>query len=191
MKKLNAIQMLTACGSHLMKLALTLTLVAAMSTGAYADCQLNCNQNVQVSLDNDCEATISYKTMLQDPDNPAICSPNGPTAFVVDVITADGTHLGDKISKSNLKDGWCGVSYLVKVKHWNTGNICWGNIYVEDKLAPTGYAKNINVYCYKAIPDAATTFARYASTDDNCEYVDLVSRTTRPLYDDCDRYLNS
>jgi len=186
MKKLNAIKMLTACGSHFMKLALSLTLVAAMSTGAYADCQLNCNQNVQVSLDGDCEATITYKTMLQDPDNPAICTPNGPSAYVVEVMAADGTVLGDKISKANLRDGWCGVTYLVKVKHWDSGNICWGSIYVEDKLAPEGYAKDIDIYCYEGLPDAATTYARYTSTDDNCDHVSLVSHTTRPLFDDCD-----
>jgi len=169
MKKLNAIQMLTACGSHFMKLALSLTLVAAMSTGAYADCQLNCNQNVQVSLDGDCEATITYKTMLQDPDNPAICSPNGASAFVVNVMSSDGTPLGATIDKELLHnyDGFCGVTYLVKVKHWDTGNVCWGSIYVEDKLAPKGHSKDAYIPCYGSLPSADDNFDDYFYVNDN------------------------
>ena len=189
MKKLNAIQMLTACGSHLMKLALSLTLVAAMSTGAYADCQLNCNQHVQVSLDNDCEATITYKTMLQDPDNPAICSPNGASAYVVDVITADGTHLGDKITKDNLKDGVCGVTYLVKVKHWASGNICWGSILVEDKIGPKGRLKDQYVYCYEDLSSPITD--PYKIAYDNCDWLRIVDYAQTTIQSNCPYDYNS
>ncbi|MBT8221043.1 MAG: hypothetical protein KJP00_14535, partial [Bacteroidia bacterium] len=115
MKKLDVFQ---TYSSFVSKLVLSVTLLALVGNNAFAqsssyDCQLNCNDDVQVSLNNDCKAIITYDVMLEDPDNPALCKPNGPSAYVVQVMDHWGNEVGSngKITRTDLAnaDGYCGV----------------------------------------------------------------------------------
>lgn len=87
-----------------------------------AQCPLACDNLVQVSLDENCLATITADMILEDPGigcnyNVVVFGTNGvplPNA------TVNGNHIGKTLT--------------VSVYYGN--NSCWGSIYVEDKLPP-------------------------------------------------------
>ncbi len=77
-----------------------------------------CNNNVQVSLNFDCEANITPAMILEGEDEDLL--PN----YVVTIGGVSGTIVSSP-----------GV-YSVTVTDITNDNSCWGNITVEDKLAP-------------------------------------------------------
>ena len=77
-----------------------------------------CNDNVQVSLNFDCEANITPAMILEGEDEDLL--PN----YVVTIGGVSGTIVSSP-----------GV-YSVTVTDITNDNSCWGNITVEDKLAP-------------------------------------------------------
>jgi hypothetical protein len=97
-------------------------------------CTMACNDQINVSLGVTCNAEIPYDLILEDASNPITCLPNGPQAFVVFVMNGNGQTIP---TSPNITGANIGQTLPVKVKHWATGNICWGSITIEDKLAPT------------------------------------------------------
>ncbi len=113
---------------------LLLTFCGATKLDAQAYCTMACHNLLNVSLPATCSATITYDMILTSPNNPALCSPNGASAFVVIVMDVNGTPIpGSPVVNAS----YIGQTLPVKVKHWATGNSCWGNIHIEDKLPPT------------------------------------------------------
>ena len=110
-----------------------LFLLGVMATETLAaQCTMACNNLVNVSLPATCQTEIVYNMILQNA-NSNTCIPNGPTAFAVTVMDQSGAP----IPNSPFVDSSYIGSYLsVKVKHLASGNSCWGNIFVEDKLPP-------------------------------------------------------
>lgn len=97
-------------------------------------CTMACNDQINVSLGGTCDGEITYDMILEDGNNSNICLPNGPQAFVVFVMD----NLSQTIPTSpNVTAANIGQTLPVKIKHWATGNVCWGSITVEDKLAPS------------------------------------------------------
>ena len=94
-------------------------------------CTLTCIENLQVSLGTDCESEINYRMVLQDPDNPFTCTPNGISAYKIVVMTPDSIPL---ISSPAVTCDFVGQTLTVKAKHWLTGNSCWSTIKIEDKI---------------------------------------------------------
>ncbi len=78
-----------------------------------------CNDSVQVSLDENCEAEITPAMILEGEDESSDLS-----EFVVDISGVTGTTVTTP------------GTYSVTVTNTNTNNSCWGDIVVEDKLAP-------------------------------------------------------
>ncbi len=110
-----------------------------------AYCTMACNNLVNVSLPQECEAEIKYDMILEGSYNSSTCSPNGPTAFVVTVMGPVGAPLP---TSPFVDSTHIGNTYSVKVKHWASGNSCWGSIHVEDKLAPQlACPPNLTVEC--------------------------------------------
>ena len=155
-------------------------LVFLWSTPANAqNCTMGCNDNVQVSVGNDCKAKITYDLILEDPDNSNICTPNGPQAFVVQVMD----HTGKVIASTNSDKDYVTCedvlangsnTFRVKVKHWATGNTCWGSITVEDKLKPVIECKDVNLWCNQPFdPDFIECHVGeglgYPKATDNCD----------------------
>ena len=111
-----------------------LLLIGVMATETLtAQCTMACNSLVNVSLPATCEAEIVYNMILQNWNNPATCSPNGPANFTVTVMNQSGAPIPNS---PFVDSAYIGNFLMVKVKHLPTGNSCWGNIFVEDKLAP-------------------------------------------------------
>jgi len=101
--------------------ALSVFLIFAFSLLSYVESQaqsIACNNNVQVSLNKDCEADITPAMILEGEDESNL--PN----FSVSIAGVSGTIVTQT-----------GV-YEVTVTDATTGNSCWGTITVEDKLAP-------------------------------------------------------
>lgn len=107
---------------------------------AQAQCALACNGNTQVSLDENCEAEIT-PAMILNADT-TIC-PNG--SFEVTV-----SYHGVPIPTSPVVTcDYKNLTLQVMIRDLNSGNRCWGDIHIEDKLPPIIECGNDTVYCYQ------------------------------------------
>ncbi|HFA48707.1 MAG TPA: T9SS type A sorting domain-containing protein [Bacteroidetes bacterium] len=116
-------------------------------------CSMACDNSVNISLPASCEAEVRYDMILEGTYNSNNCSPNGPQAFQVIVMGPTGTPIPTSpfVTSSNV-----GHAYTVKVKHWASGNSCWGNIYVQDELMPDlSCPPDITVACTESTSVAA------------------------------------
>jgi len=95
-------------------------------------CVLACNSQINVSLNASCQAEITYDMVLEDPNNGG-CLPNGPSAFTVIVKNANGAVIPTSpvVNSSHI-----GQNLTVEIHHNASGNYCWGQALIEDKLAP-------------------------------------------------------
>ncbi|TAK30601.1 MAG: T9SS type A sorting domain-containing protein, partial [Saprospiraceae bacterium] len=98
---------------------------------------LACNDNVQISLDENCEALIGADMILEG--GPYGCY---DTRYTVMVLSPVGQNLGNTVNASFI-----GTTWTVKVVDNETGNSCWGSIIVEDKLKPTIECRDLTVDC--------------------------------------------
>lgn len=124
-----------------------LFLVLAVGTVS-AQCPLNCNNNVQVSLDNDCSVTIT-PAMILEGEGPASCPyqviVKGPNGLPISGATVTAAHIG--------------MTLEVEVRRTDNNNRCWGTITVEDKLPPIITCPTDTLFfdCYasSSVPDPA------------------------------------
>ena len=104
-----------------------------------AQCSLACNGTTQVSLDMNCQAEITPEMILND----AMTScPAGAGNFYVVVEDQYGNQIlptpGTEAPgvAAIVTDSHKNQTLYVKVVEATSGNSCWGNIIVEDKIAP-------------------------------------------------------
>ncbi|MCB9306723.1 MAG: HYR domain-containing protein [Lewinellaceae bacterium] len=137
----------------------------SINAGAYAQCTLVCNNLVQVSLDGDCASEVTPDMVLEGGG-----CPNGVLQVQAKInnvwVPASGNFIA---SAANINQ-----TIQVRVRDLVSGNMCWGYIHVEDKLAPVLSCENINLNC------AVTTYSpdyllnelgfsqAYPVVDDNC-----------------------
>ena len=96
-----------------------------------AQCDLTCNDNVQITLDDDCYKEINADMILEGTYSP-ICEP-----FTVIVEATGGNFVtGDQI----------GQTINVSVTAANN-NSCWGTIYVVDENAPVINCQTVTITC--------------------------------------------
>ncbi|MCB9339844.1 MAG: HYR domain-containing protein [Lewinellaceae bacterium] len=98
---------------------------------------LVCNDNVQVSLSEDCVDTLNADQILE----------GGPygcylTRYTVNLLSPTGGMLPGIVNASHI-----GKTITVKVTDVVTLNTCWGTIHVEDKLAPNIECRDITIPC--------------------------------------------
>ncbi|MCB9339846.1 MAG: proprotein convertase P-domain-containing protein [Lewinellaceae bacterium] len=98
---------------------------------------LVCNDNVQVSLSEDCVDTLNADQILE----------GGPygcylTRYTVNLLSPTGGMLPGIVNASHI-----GKTITVKVTDVVTLNTCWGTIHVEDKLAPIIECRDITIPC--------------------------------------------
>ena len=108
---------------------------------------VTCNDNVQISLDASCFLVVTPDMILEDP----ACTDD---FYAVTLYDGAGNALGDSLNASNVNQ-----LVSVHVTHIESGNYCWGSIFVEDKLAPT-------VECPTDISGPVSTISGSLSTDD-------------------------
>ena len=98
---------------------------------------LACNDNVQVSVNEDCEALITADMILEG--GPYRCYDNY-------VVTIEGIN-GNLITSSSI-----GETLTVTVTDPVTGNSCWGTISIEDKIPPVIECRDVTIICGEALP---------------------------------------
>lgn len=87
-----------------------------------------CNDQVFVALGENCTTTLIPEQVLEAPCN----CPNG-TILEVDKVPpfGNGPWTAPNFDKTDA-----GKTYMVRVTALGTGNMCWGNVKLEDKVPP-------------------------------------------------------
>lgn len=112
-----------------------------------------CNDNVQVTLDEDCLAEVTADMILEG--GPYGCYDE----YVVTIKNAIGQVLatggGAVGAPGALVDAsFIGGTYTVEVMDPENGNIkCWGTLTVEDKLPPIMECRDLTISCTEDIPN--------------------------------------
>ncbi|MDF1696632.1 MAG: dockerin type I domain-containing protein [Saprospiraceae bacterium] len=102
-------------------------LFVANMTLAQVDCNttMACNDGLQVSLDDNCEALITPDMILEDPayDN---------SAYTVELMDSQGNTLPN----ATVDYSYVNQTLSVNVSLNGCASSCWGSITIEDKLPP-------------------------------------------------------
>ncbi len=122
--------------NHSNRKAIFLSIIAVMFVCAVpmtlssqtSPCALSCTGTVQVSLNSSCDAEITPNMILSD--NGISCMDGN---FSVVVHNAMGPISGGNV----VTNEYMGQTLQVLVTDTNSGNFCWGDIIIEDKLGPT------------------------------------------------------
>ena len=118
-------------------LMLTVVFLAARSE-ANAQCVLVCNDLVQVSLDQTCEAEILPDDVLEGGG-----CPNGNLQVQAKINGIWTPASGNFVATSaNINQ-----TLQVRVRDLNSGNSCSGFIHVEDKIAPLLICNDVFLHC--------------------------------------------
>ncbi len=90
---------------------------------APGDCPLSCNDLIQISLDQNCEARITPDMMLEGSGDGATCN------YYLKIEDEAGNEIGNPLSCDY-------VGQKIKVSVFSGDNSCWGEILLEDKIKP-------------------------------------------------------
>ena len=151
---------------------LSVFMIGFSQTNLVAQCSLACNGSTQVSLDSDCYAVITAGMILQD----STSCPSG--VFEIEVRDEHNNLVPNSptVTLSEIDQ-----VLSVKVRDSVSGNSCWGNITVEDKLGPVAVCPaSITLNCGVLIAFGGPEFL------DNCDNVVepiLLSETIETLCD--------
>ncbi|MCB0690911.1 MAG: hypothetical protein KDC16_04670, partial [Saprospiraceae bacterium] len=124
MKQENFTLLLKALTGRVAKLSLlpAFMLFASIQLGAQ-NCPLGCNNNVQISMDNDCEVEVTPEMILE-----------GEGAGCNYIVTVLGPNNIPIPTSPIITGDYIGQTLTVRVSLGN--NSCWGSISIEDKLPP-------------------------------------------------------
>lgn len=142
----------TSSSSVCLKLILFSCLSVFNVLNVNAQCDLACNNNILVALDEDCYKVVEPDDILEGTYEP-ICEP-----FTVVVAATGGNFVtGDQIGQT--------VSVSVYAAN---NNYCWGTITVVDQLPPVINCQTVTITCLDDPDDVAPP-----TVTDNCDDPDL------------------
>jgi len=151
--------------THLLGCLFVLAISLSASVTASAQCSLVCNNFVQVSLDQTCEAEILPDMILEGGG-----CPNGNLQVQAKInniwVPANGNFVA---TSANINQ-----TLQVRVRDLNSGNFCWGMMKIEDKLAPILECDDIFLSCgvtnYTPVYllDVLNISEAYPLVDENC-----------------------
>ena len=122
-----------------------------------AQCPLVCNDNIQASLDENCENEINWDDLLEG-NPPTSCSDD----FVVQIFGANGIELP---SSPIVTAAEINLIVMGKITHIPSGQICQTGILVQDKLPPTIHCVDTLLSCFHDTTPAVLGFPEFY---DNC-----------------------
>src|SRR6056297_1790099 len=131
---------------------------------------LACNDHVNVSVDDNCEAIINADMILE----------GGPYSCYRDYIVQLATDMdfNNIIASSEVGDegavvgsAQVGNTYFVRVIDPSTGNSCWGTVTIEDKFIPELSCSSFPVDCGADITPGAGGASTLVLDDANGEIV--------------------
>ncbi len=111
---------------------------------------LSCNDDVQISLDENCEGIVGADDILEG--GPYGCY---DTRYGV-IIDRNGDGVYDPAEGDALDASDIGACYNVQVMDLVTSNSCWGSFCVEDKLLPDLVCEDLTVLCSADLTPGAT-----------------------------------
>ncbi|MCB9327134.1 MAG: T9SS type A sorting domain-containing protein [Lewinellaceae bacterium] len=152
MKQENFTLLLKALTGRVAKLSLlpAFMLFASIQLGAQ-NCPLGCNNNVQISMDDDCEVEVTPEMILEGEGTG--CN------YIVTVLGANNIPIP---TSPIITGDYIGQTLTVRVSLGN--NSCWGSISIEDKLPPViDCQDDIFVGCYESVTVLPPT------AHDNCD----------------------
>ncbi len=117
------------------------------------DAILVCNDNLNISLASDCTLEITPDIILESPQFPE-------DSYEVTVKDEFGNPIPNILNASHL-----GMELEISVTHLCSGNVCWGDIILEDKLAPEIMCENDTLTCDEF---AAFSMTEPTILEDNC-----------------------
>ena len=135
------------------------------------DCNIimACNDNVQVSLGEDCTELLVPDMILEDPPYP-------DSFFTVTLWRESGAVVGDNI----LRQSMIGETLSARIRLNGCAISCWGNLTVEDKLPPVFNTcpSPIEVECKDSTEpgDIPTPSASDACTSVDLDHFDVVEK---------------
>ncbi len=112
---------------------LMIMLPGVLHLNAQAYCTMICNDDISISIGINCEATIFYDMILEDGDNSRTCTPNGKWGFNITVFDEYDQELP---TSPTIPYEYVGRTIRAKAKHWATGNACWTDVKLVDKILP-------------------------------------------------------
>ena len=125
---------------------------------------LACNDHVQVSVDENCQAVLTADVILEageDNTEYSLMVLNG-------VIQLTDLDPGD-INNFAVGEDFLGLELTVRVIEIATDNFCWGAFTMEDKAAPTITCTDLTISCTDALPTIGTG----VTATDNCSNATL------------------
>lgn len=138
-------------------LTLAIALLSFLTQGNLikAQCSLACNGKVQISLDQNCQAIVTAAMVINDTLN---ACPGGQ--YVVRVLSyKKAIPTSPMVTENEI-----GKALQVEITEVISGNKCWGDLVVEDKLAPVITCHNDTVPCFFAA-------VRKPTVVDNCTLI--------------------
>lgn len=125
---------------------------------------LSCHSNINVSLNEMCQAELEANDILSVPHSPGV--PH--TLELTD-------KFGNEISSNIVDISHLWTTLTAKVTNTISGNSCWGEVAVEDKKAPEIACSSVEVTC-----NNASTFL--PTHEDNCSssQLEVISETIMP-----------
>lgn len=152
MKKENFTLDLNTPLKRIARLSILPVLLIMLNFQANAQCALGCNNNVQISLDNDCQVTVTPDMILEG-QGTASCN------YTVEVLDANDNPIPNAI----VDGSYIGQTLKARVSTPD-GNSCWGTISIEDKLKPVlDCADVVEISCY------STFNPSLPGVTDNCD----------------------
>jgi len=110
--------------------------IAAIKANAAYMPPMACNDVVQISLNNFCRATVTPEMVLEDMIGVA-------ADYTIQVYYKDGSLQPDLFfDASDIRK-----TYSFKIWHNQSGNSCWGKIFIEDKYPPELLCERDTVGC--------------------------------------------
>lgn len=167
MKKESFTKLLTSIGRKIFPQLIVAACVSLMfvQTTSAQGCPLACDNLVQVSLDEHCQAVITPDMILEDPGISCVYTVVvfGPNGQPLPNATVNGNHIG----------------LTLTVAVYLGSNSCWGSIYVEDKLPPVLICPEPDtVFCNQRnyilpepiVSDACSGVTRHVISDEIIKY---------------------
>ncbi len=109
------------------QLLLIVTLLL-LSVDTKAQCELPCNNLINVSLDLNCQAVITLDMVLEGFDTLDCSNP-----LAIEILDADGSVIP---TNPIVDETYVGQTLIVQVVDQTNNNSCWGELLVEDKNPP-------------------------------------------------------
>ncbi len=130
---------------------------------------LACNNLVNISMDGNCEALITPDMVLEG--GPYGCY----DTYTITIKDSDGNEYGNMITADMV-----GLELIVEVQDPND-NICWGDIFIEDKLGPQLECGTRNTQCTQSTEPGAALASTIRLTAEPNASIDANAPSTQDI----------